>query len=133
MDIKTIAVVNTACLLLLFTAGCAETTHRPTGKPATVHPLPQIKKDCTICHQPAGAHSVGNLKKPLSDLCLECHRDRRSPNEHKVDIPARTEVKGLPLFDGKITCLTCHDPHANTYGSMLRMTAGDLCMVCHPL
>jgi len=132
MDIKTIALVNALCLLL-FTTGCAETARRPTGRPAPVTPLPRIKKDCTICHLPAGAHSVGELKKPLSVLCLDCHRDRTPPAEHKVDIPPRTEVKGLPLFDGKIACVTCHDPHANTYGNMLRIPAGDLCMVCHPL
>jgi predicted CXXCH cytochrome family protein len=48
-----------------------------------------------------------------------------------VDIVPKSEVKGLPLFDGKIACPTCHDPHANANGKMLRVPAKGLCFICH--
>jgi len=32
-----------------------------------------------------------------------------------------------------ITCLTCHDPHKNPYGNLLRMKETDLCLLCHPV
>ena len=132
MDIRKIMIANAACMVL-FSAGCAETARHTTGRPKAGYSLPSIKKDCTICHLPANAPTTGQLKKKLSDLCLDCHRDRVPPTDHKVDIVPRREVKGLPLFDGKITCTTCHDPHANTHGSMLRMNATDLCQACHPV
>ena len=39
-------------------------------------------------------------------------------------------VTGLPLGEGKVTCGTCHDPHANTNDSMLRMKTMDLGQAC---
>jgi len=128
--VRMIVTVNTVCIVM-FSTGCAETSRQSTGKPLASYPLPQIKKDCDTCHLPAGTHKPGELKKPLSGLCLDCHRDRKAPAEHKVDIVPTMEVKGLPLFDGKIACPTCHDPHTNAHGSMLRMPATDLCRVCH--
>jgi len=69
----------------------------------------------------------GDLKKKLSDLCLDCHCDRTLPLEYKVDIVPKMEVRGLPLADGNVTCVICNYPHANIHGSMLRMTHADLC------
>jgi predicted CXXCH cytochrome family protein len=90
-------------------------------------------KDCGISHLAAGSHDAGELKNTLSDLCLDCHRDRNAPRSHKVDSVPKMKVKGLPLANGKDTCITCHDPHANTYGSMLRIKSADLCGACHPV
>ena len=95
--------------------------------------LRPIKKDCGICHIPAGSYEAGEIKKKLSDLCLDCHRDRMSSRSHKVDIVPKMEVKGLSLVDGKVTGITCNDPQVNTYGSMLRMKSTDLCGACHPV
>jgi predicted CXXCH cytochrome family protein len=136
MDIKKIVIVN-AVFALLFSASCAETTRTTrrstsTGRPAAGYPLPWIKKDCDICHLPPGAYKAGALKKKLSQLCLDCHRDRKAPAEHRVDMVPSMEVKGLPLFEGKVACPTCHDTHGNANGSMLRVPASDLCVICHP-
>jgi predicted CXXCH cytochrome family protein len=53
------------------------------------------------------------------------------PAEHKVNVVPSMRVKGLPLSDGKITCVTCHDPHKNRYGKLLRVKAKELCLTCH--
>jgi predicted CXXCH cytochrome family protein len=90
------------------------------------------KHECSYCHvsvDTAGA----KLRSPLSGLCLECHPDRKSPNEHKVDIVPPMKVEGLPLDkEGKMTCVTCHDPHEETHNPMLlRVKPSELCLRCH--
>ena len=96
--------------------------------------VPKIKKDCTICHGPHEKKKGSTLLiKPVEELCVTCHADRMSAKEHKVDIVPPMKVWNLPLLNGKITCITCHDPHKNAYGRMLRMPESDLCLQCHPV
>jgi predicted CXXCH cytochrome family protein len=119
-------------LSLLAASGCAEAA-RPAAR-STDLPLPAAKKDCGACHT-AAAPAAGNaaLRKTLSDLCTDCHRDRMPPNEHRVDIVPAMPVKDLPLADGgMMTCFTCHDPHRNPYGGLLRKPETALCLSCHP-
>ncbi len=92
-------------------------------------PLPDSKKDCTACHTSPGA---ATLRKPLSGLCLDCHPGREAPAEHIVDVVPSMPVKQLPLRDGRMTCVTCHDPHTNKNGNLLRVPARALCKHCHP-
>jgi predicted CXXCH cytochrome family protein len=103
----------------------------PAGSPGFT--LPEAKKDCAMCHL---SHVVKQeaalLKMPLQELCIECHPDRKAPAEHKVDISPKMAPEKLPLSQGKMTCITCHDPHKNPYGSLLRMPRKDLCSRCHP-
>ncbi|MDH4161477.1 MAG: cytochrome c3 family protein [Nitrospirota bacterium] len=110
--------------------GCAQAAVRTRTRLPL--PLPEIKKDCSTCHIMEGARRTDSVKKQGSALCLDCHPDRIAPQEHKVDIVPTMQVKGLPLLDGKMTCLTCHDPHSNKYDALLRRQETDLCLVCHP-
>lgn len=127
--IRSLVMLLTICsMLTLF--GCAQAAvQKRTRLPL---PLPEIKKDCSTCHVMDGAKRTDSIKKKGSALCLDCHPDRIAPQEHKVDIVPTMQVKGLPLLDGKMTCLTCHDPHSNKYGALLRMQETDLCLACHP-
>ena len=132
MDRRTFALIAAASTCIVTTA-CAGAGHKTTVRPTVTYALPEIKKDCATCHLPTGTAKAGELKKKHSALCLDCHQDRKAPADHKVDfVPAR-EIKGLPLSGGMITCFTCHDPHQNQYGSLLRMKATDLCRFCHPV
>jgi predicted CXXCH cytochrome family protein len=74
---------------------------------------------CMSCHR-AETPSPGRLAafpagiNPAA-LCLDCHH--YTGNHHPVDIvPAAASVKNTlsayPLFEGKITCLTCHEAHS---------------------
>jgi predicted CXXCH cytochrome family protein len=112
-------------LIVVATAGLASAERGQV--PAA--PLPEIKKDCSLCH--LDIQKGPALKKTVSDLCIDCHPDRKAPNEHKVDIVPSMQVKTLPLSAGKITCITCHDPHRNTYGKLLRVPQNKLCSQCH--
>ena len=72
----------------------------------------QRNHECSYCHVTSDKTVQQQLKAPLSELCVECHPDRRSPNEHKADIVPSMKVVELPLSkEGKITRATCHDPH----------------------
>ena len=130
MNVITRCILAAVCsaLLMTGTSDAAQLKEVPESSP-----VPEIKKDCTTCHLDAAPQKAGELKKGLSALCLDCHPDRRAPAEHKVDMVPPMKVKGLPLTDGKMTCATCHDPHRNLHGKLLRMNPRDLCIVCHPL
>jgi len=93
--------------------------------------MPEIKKDCKTCHVPHGSGGMLALKEPVTQLCISCHPDRKGSAEHKVDIVAPLPVPGLPLTEGKVTCITCHDPHSNNNGMMLRISTEKLCLACH--
>jgi predicted CXXCH cytochrome family protein len=90
------------------------------------------KHECSYCHVSVDTEG-GKLRSPLSGLCLECHPDRKAPNEHKVDIIPPMKVAGLPLTrEGKMTCVTCHDPHdENGNPMLLRVNPSELCLRCH--
>ena len=130
MNVITRVILAAVCGALLMT-GPSDASQQKARPEA--YPLPEIKKDCTTCHLAAVPQKAGELNKNLSALCLDCHPDRRAPAEHKVDMVPSMAVKGLPLTDGKMTCVTCHDPHRNLHGKLLRMNPRDLCIVCHPL
>ncbi len=127
----------TACglslLFLLFpgASGCVEVTAPGAPKPEAFRLL-SIKQDCALCH---ASHQKDQgtllLKKPLAALCLDCHPERMSPTEHKIGIVPSMSTGTLPLADNKLTCITCHDPHSNRYGRMLRVPAKNLCQTCH--
>jgi predicted CXXCH cytochrome family protein len=115
--------------LLFVMAACLTSV---ASRQAIAAPMPEIKKDCSLCHLDIGKGPA--LRKPVSALCLECHEDRQAPNEHPVDIvPSMKVPKILPLNKGKITCITCHDPHSNAYGKLLRVPQRQLCTQCHPM
>lgn len=44
-----------------------------------------------------------------------------------------TDVGGLPLFNGKVECPTCHEPHSQQNRYFLRRSnlGNSLCLVCH--
>lgn len=43
------------------------------------------------------------------------------------------EAAGLKLFDGRVQCMTCHEPHSQTFFPFLRvsMAGNGLCLTCH--
>jgi len=123
----TILVSVQLALAVPVNAGPSQTPDLPVGQ------LPEIKKNCGTCH---GSHKAKkgatSLKKPIAELCIDCHRERIAPNEHKVGVVPPVNPQTLPLQDGKITCVTCHNPHQNEHGSLLRLPERELCSSCHP-
>jgi predicted CXXCH cytochrome family protein len=117
---------------VLLLPGCVTPAHK--DELTTGGAVPAIKKDCKICHGSHGRKEGAVLLiRPIETLCVECHADRMSSKEHKIDVVPTMKGKDLPLKNNRMTCITCHDPHRNKYGSMLRMPEPDLCLQCHPV
>ena len=86
--------------------------------PAT-NPHDFEKVGCTHCHLAVpgqGRVLQGNLfRKDIDDLCQECHAASLEDNiNHRVGIrPSMKVPDDLHLNrNGEISCITCHDPHA---------------------
>lgn len=103
---------------------------------------------CVFCHEkePIYENDPLNLKFEGDRvlICTQCHNNKRArADNHPVNrIPS--EGKGVevderfPLYEGKITCLTCHDipcKGEETTPKFLRggpyETRVDACLVCH--
>ncbi len=65
--------------------------------------------------------------------CLGCHEKETSVS-HPVDIPPSPGMhppRDFSLCNGKITCISCHDPHGTRYVHLLRRQQSVLCQGCH--
>lgn len=95
---------------------------------------PKIKSNCSICHV---THKMVNgtmmLRTILSEVCIDCHADRRAPVEHVVGVVPTYMIKKLPLDEqGRLTCITCHEPHGEgNQPKMLRDKPSLICKYCH--
>ncbi len=137
--------------------------------------LPAVSGPCGVCHIPHNASEKHLWAKELSgdrdfvtQLCTACHNKDGAAkakllgdNFHAVDVTLEkfNITTTLPLYDnegnvikdGKIVCITCHDPHiwnpnkpvteysfknveGDARNSFLRKTnspSSDLCKTCH--
>jgi predicted CXXCH cytochrome family protein len=126
--IITRGIIIGTCMLVLMTgnAGALSAKKRPDV------PSPSSLHECSDCHVETALSGPGMLKQKPSSLCFTCHPDRQAPAEHRVDVEPGMTVRDLPLFENRMTCVTCHDPHSNPHGSLLRKPEADLCLSCHP-
>jgi predicted CXXCH cytochrome family protein len=130
---------------------------------------------CGVCHIPHNAVSVRLWSKEISgesdfvtQLCTTCHNEKGAASKkllgdyyHPVDVNLNRLylTSTLPLFDadgnktmdGKIVCITCHDPHkwnpdgpvsnynskniegdaTNSFLRKANYPSSDLCESCH--
>jgi len=124
---------------------------------------PYEKGECLICHDPHSSEFKAQTRTSVNSLCLECHAPGRTAAKTvslfnlktisladfeaipKVELdPTRrfghprpthpvAEVAD-PLHAGeKISCLSCHDPHASTLPNLLVLAndGGNMCEACH--
>lgn len=78
--------------------------------------------NCIDCHV---EHEIGSkpdkLKKiEITNLCLNCHQDRRA----KMNMPSHH-----PLRERVMSCKDCHDPHSSNRVSLL--DEKERCFRCH--
>ena len=79
---------------------------------------------CQRCHVPG----KGLIAAPVA-LCKPCHAFQHL--NHPLDVPVMADP-GLPLWEGRIACSTCHDPHdVATLRAGLRLESPELCLRCH--
>jgi len=103
-----------------------------------VHPAFEML-DCIECHSP---HTTTRDKLLLDDLenmsefCLSCHDGEAPQHPHGIKpsdkIHLNDEKKWLS-YEGKVTCISCHNPHKSKNPSLLRESPedGGFCSNCH--
>jgi DmsE family decaheme c-type cytochrome len=80
---------------------------------------------CSDCHNPMTKMSASNLLRETSvkQTCFSCH-----PNQ-RVEFRKRSH---MPLFEGKLDCHDCHQPHGSATDPLLRAgSTFELCTNCH--
>lgn len=95
--------------------------------------------ECASCHNPHTTPNPFLLAKPVNDLCGACH-EKRASGKHVLGASGLGDnhpVAGKPdpLRPGKkLSCATCHDPHASSLrSSFSRITRwpDNMCLLCH--
>jgi predicted CXXCH cytochrome family protein len=101
-----------------------------------------FEERCQSCHvKMPDDQEPGVLVKDIVSLCNDCHGFNQTPRmtfQHPVEIVPGMELPpGLPLdWSGRMTCVTCHDPHAQGASANLHMLrrpeqGNDFCRLCH--
>lgn len=93
---------------------------------------------CEFCHLVVPKEgNDGRFVRDISYLCLECH-SVSAKNSHPIGMVPSMQVPDAFSLDwgGRMTCATCHDPHADNPGgdySYLRTAARgkSFCDLCH--
>ena len=99
------------------------------------------ESECKDCHIDAD-NSPKNLIDSETKLCARCHKRTIRASSHPVDVvPQIAKIPSdMPLRNGKITCSTCHNIHADAtlvFGErsyFLRRPTTDMrffCITCH--
>jgi predicted CXXCH cytochrome family protein len=97
--------------------------------------MPEGMKECSLCHTLDDSGMVAEKGRELVDsteeMCAACHEARIKEGEHPVGAVQKAKTE-LPLYEGKVECLTCHEPHGRGGNhAMLRLSPETLCSACH--
>ena len=113
--------------------------------------LSQSNRSCMECHDPHAANQEYVLKKPVQDLCLDCHveplnkttpnnQDRSMPSPQAVNTSKRADDRNTQYLElsnkyvhepANVSCAFCHDAHASDYPAELYAPVQDVCLACH--
>jgi DmsE family decaheme c-type cytochrome len=91
--------------------------------PGSIHAGNQVA--CSDCHNPMEKVSPNSLeaRHTINDTCQQCHRQQRAEFNKRSH---------MPLPEGKMTCVDCHNPHGSPNRPLLKAeNANNLCYTCH--
>ena len=80
---------------------------------------------CADCHNPMAKYSATGLltNSGISETCYGCHTEQRAQFDRRSH---------MPLREGKISCVDCHNPHGGTTDPLLKTdTVNETCYQCH--
>jgi len=80
---------------------------------------------CSDCHNPMANFSSTALLagNSINETCFNCHQEQRAQFRRRSH---------MPLFEGKITCVDCHNPHGSITKALLKTdTVNQTCYQCH--
>jgi predicted CXXCH cytochrome family protein len=106
--------------------GCHQEMRKLFAASFSRHPVKADGGRCTACHAPHESDKKPLLKAERADLCKTCHQ-----NHSQFAHPYGPNVLD-PRTGQSMTCLSCHNPHATSYPSMLVANPSRaLCVQCH--
>ncbi|MFT3762528.1 MAG: DmsE family decaheme c-type cytochrome [Pseudoxanthomonas sp.] len=80
---------------------------------------------CSDCHNPMAKLSAEGLtaKQSISETCATCHKDIRQQFNRRSH---------MPLPEGQMACVDCHNPHGTINTALLKTnTVNETCYQCH--
>ncbi len=83
------------------------------------------KLGCADCHNTMQKASANSLlaRQTISETCAQCHREQRAEFRKRSH---------MPLPEGKISCVDCHNPHGSSTRALLSAdSVNDVCYSCH--
>lgn len=83
------------------------------------------KLACADCHNPMRTTSadVATVRQSISETCFQCHPQERA------DFRKRSH---MPVLEGKMTCVDCHNPHGSATRPLLKAdSVNEVCYSCH--
>ena len=91
--------------------------------PGSMHESSQLA--CSDCHNPMAKFSREGMlrKESVVETCYTCHAQQRSEFRRRSH---------MPLPEGKMSCVDCHNPHGSTTRPLLQAeSVNALCYRCH--
>ena len=129
--------------------------HLESNDPADIRnpgrlPAAEASQICLTCHRenPAQAHWMGSPHQRKGVGCLDCHQIHaaaapdsmvgvamKTETCYKCHKDVRSEMQKTshhPVREGKMNCLSCHDPHGTlTKANLVASSVNELCYQCH--
>jgi DmsE family decaheme c-type cytochrome len=91
--------------------------------PGSVHATNQLA--CADCHNPMEKVSANSLlaRQSIAETCYQCHQQQRAEFKKRSH---------MPVPEGKMTCVDCHNPHGSVTKPLLKaQSVNVLCYTCH--
>lgn len=129
--------------------------HIETGEPGDIVALRrvgsrEVERTCLSCHKghSQSAAWAGSTHQRRGVACVDCHSihaeapptlelaaARQNESCYRCHANVRAEMRKVshhPVREGKMSCLSCHEPHGSTTkGSLRASSVNELCYDCH--
>jgi len=83
------------------------------------------KLACSDCHNPMANFASHGLtaRASINETCFSCHKIQRTEFHKRSH---------MPLPEGKMSCVDCHNPHGSTTAPLLKAdSVNEVCYGCH--
>jgi len=80
---------------------------------------------CADCHNPMANFSLRGLqaRTSINETCFQCHKTQRAEFSRRSH---------MPLLEGRVACVDCHNPHGSTTEPLLKAdSVNEVCFTCH--
>jgi len=86
--------------------------------------------ECLMCHNPHGSTFDTMVRDRTTKICMMCHEEKAKQSHpvagHPMEGPKDPHRPGK-----KLTCTSCHNPHASDHSKLFRFPTLPICSYCH--